>query len=145
RDQVFIFVERTQNLSHNSEHAHAITYPVRGHEQQVVLSLRLQQDCAELWLIIGECGSQLKLAFPPVVILLHPSKDSQRNLRCTFLFVVQSVPLLTDQGAQGWMLSLHARKRQSEPLRIDVTFQSYKINNVAVDHVLDGGQLSSHT
>src|SRR5258708_24800153 len=42
------------------------------------------------------------------------------------------------------MLSLHAPKRQTEPLRVDAAFQSYEVNNVAVDHVFDGGQLSSH-
>src|SRR6266550_5255166 len=144
RDQVLIFVERTQDLSHNGEHAHAIAYAVRSHEQQVALPLRLQHDRAELRLIIGEYSRQLKLALPSEVILLHASKDSERNLRCTVFFVVQSVPLLTNQGAQCGMLSLHTPERQPEPLRIDAAFQSYEVDDVAVDHMLDGGQLSSH-
>ena len=137
-------MERTQDLSHNGEHAHAIAYAVRSHQQQVALPLRLQQDCAELRLIKREHGRQLKLALPPEVILLHPSKDSQRNLRSTIFFVVQFVPLLTNQGAQCGMFSLYAPKRLPQPLRIDATLQSDEVDNVAIDHVLNGGELSSH-
>src|SRR5205823_12250986 len=87
---------------------------------------------------------ELRLGRPSEVILLRASKRSERNLRCTVVFVVQSVPLLTTPGAQCGMLSLHTPERQPEPLRIDAAFQSYEVDDVAVDHMLDGGQLSSH-
>ena len=144
RDQVLVFVERAQDLSHEGEHAHAIAYAVRGHQQQVGLALRLQHDRAELRPVKGEYGCQLKLGLPPEVILFDSSKDAQRNLRCTVLFVVQPVPLLTNQRAQCGMLSLNAPKRLTQPLRIEAALQSYEVDNVAVDHMLDGGQLSSH-
>ena len=43
------------------------------------------------------------------------------------------------------MLTLHAGERMPEPRRIDTSLQAHEVDNIAIDHMLDSGELSSHT
>ena len=99
---------------------------------------RLQQNCAELGLIVGKRGRQFALTLPPKIILVHPPKDAQWDLWGSVLFVIESVPLLMNQATQCGVLRLYAPQRQAQPLRINAAFQADEVDNVSVDHVLEG-------
>jgi len=135
---VLIFVERRKTSLTIVRHA------LPSHMRCEVTSSRSlsRSDCAdsaELRLIRNTVVAQL--AFPAEIILLHPSKDAQRTSGAQS-FVVQSVRS-RESGCAMWMLSLHPRERQPQPLRMKLP-PVVRSRQCCRRSVLDGGQLSSH-